>query len=1033
MIEPSLLFQQEFLKTISNSMPRAQSHEDAQAILGELLSYSKEFVPFDKIQQGDKNTSDKILPLFSNTYLRLSTLYGSCDQLEREVVSNFSILETMSNSITQKIRDSYSDVQSIQMSNKLFIEPYYVLNESFLNFKNLEENSVFYKKNKAAITIEEGICTLGYSSSSVSRVPVADVKLVSSQGRFGRDGTSQNNNVLSIIDGNPDTWVEYEVLANSTANEASVSLLFYFKSQEIVNRVRISLNNLGAKTFPQIEGIYIQNGDGSFLSVIDDFHEDNSVKSQKNYLSGDYCFTFLPRKTQVVRIDIKQKEPHASNVGIKYSIGVKEVYFERVKFQAESEVISKELDVDGPISKIGLLSNQYPLDPSEFAEINHYISIDNGGSWLAISPLDLQNEDGLKKAISIVSQNEVKKFRYKASLVRKKEGFQKGIDLNSVPVRKAKQFQLDISGNPQVSFNLNDQNAKDVRLSFPLYDLSSSGIYIGNVVNTPDGFKIDKTIFSLLDPSVYQSLINNGITFIIGQDTYYRVASFTPASAGESSNWTEYVIDDQGNFQFGTSAEWIADPEDPENSNWIELKTKTGGKAPQNNAPVYMNLFKGFTENKISLDSSELSVTTILDLPLDKNDFRINIIPLDLFSDRLNSERNLNNAFILQKVKINKGATSLSLDHLRDTLKEYSSSNKVYNYKYYLVGGVNSSYKYRQRRFIDGFSEFQTSSNYISDQELNSIDEDILIRPAYNPKAIDLSLDSIYKDQYKIQPDNDEIIYFSWECPIVNTNFIGESTAPTLSPTPSSIRFSQEVPNEDDLYIIVVGVPYITLNNDLIDIDTSYRGKGTRIIVKDQNAYKSNTSLSYERVNSRTLQAVNPEYTSFCYENPIKPLSRDILPYLKTQVPFIDGQQEFKGLEGSGYFSMRNDKIYVNKDLPDSLDGEYLVDVICAGFFITSKYIAYNPPSKNQSNTPTFTIENSQIQITPSVLSDISKIYSKVRSGSPKVIINYETLDLGKGFNSDLEPYFTPLIKECQYIVLTNSLKKDWRSEEING
>src|SRR5690606_3737454 len=136
-----------------------------------------------------------------------------------------------------------------------------------------------------------------------------------------------------------------------------------------------------------------------------------------------------------VRCILSQKEPYPIETPrgsrLRYAIGIRDISLYRIKHLNEGELISLPFNSLEEIKKVTLETNQNPLQPSDLADIEYFISPDNGASWSQIQPrnYDLFSEVPEILNFNTVDENSVNtdvpvySVRLKAKLNRNDENF----------------------------------------------------------------------------------------------------------------------------------------------------------------------------------------------------------------------------------------------------------------------------------------------------------------------------------------------------------------------------------------------------------------------------------------------------------------------------------------------------------------------------------------------------------------------------------------------------------------------------------
>ena len=468
----------------------------------------------DKIYHGEPIDYRILNEIFRRLYDDIAGMYTAIGQLYDYVNEGF-------NSVAIKYREVnrnffiYQDlVNEATLANKLFYGSHIVKTDTF-------KGSVNYAGN-LNIDQEAGVCTLGYDDSNVTVVVPKLIKIFQgSNGSIGNvsDPTRKVSDMASLVDNNPDTWVEYEKYTTYTVDKLILNLLIKFEEPVFLNYLNIDLMNLGGG-LPEITFIS-QSIDGIDFDKIVDY-----TKDPQDYIRDETGFYFDPCKTSYVLIGIEQTNGYVPiNYNLtRYAIGIRDIIFKQISYQSNGELISDVISAPSSISGISLLRDG-------IGKTDFNISYNEGTSWENVVPIEVDDSyvrkdlfdkvlDGVsesKNQVATVDKLSVREFNVKIQMEQEPGN----------PISKFKVLNTSLKDN---TLTINDLNVnKDSILAhFTVpseivnntirIDLgSSSGGY--QTIPLPSFFKS-------LTPLEWDYIENNG-RFYIGNNYVETVPTFS--------------------------------------------------------------------------------------------------------------------------------------------------------------------------------------------------------------------------------------------------------------------------------------------------------------------------------------------------------------------------------------------------------------------------------------------------------------------------------------------------------------------------
>jgi len=387
----------------------------------------------------------------------LGIIFLELENMEDIVLQNFNYMVSKLNKLHGKLKAVSSNLGDYILYSTLPTKDAIFFGDSFTNISKIEVNSPLLNNTQCEISQEEGIITLPVDRPNQVPITITDLPAINSNsngvvGNNQEQSTSLRGDISTILDNNPDTWFEYErVPSTDDGIPLVLDLTINLTDEKVLNFIRINPNNFGTRTQINIVQIDTSTNGKDFISIKDDISiagyitvdEDNIfllAPSTSKY-AGQGLYTFTPRYAKYIRLVLKQTTPYpiltSSGIKSRYAIGIRDIEVAALPFISKGEFISKEYTSIDEIKKVVLLSNQNP-DPStssKLASIEHFVSPDNGITWLAIRPKvsegianttqtipELIDFNGVGSS-SVATSNSVYKLRYKAVMSRDTTAF----------------------------------------------------------------------------------------------------------------------------------------------------------------------------------------------------------------------------------------------------------------------------------------------------------------------------------------------------------------------------------------------------------------------------------------------------------------------------------------------------------------------------------------------------------------------------------------------------------------------------------
>lgn len=389
----------------------------------------------------------------------LTTIFREFENLEGVVIGNFNYTTSRLNRLNAKLKKAYSNLGDFVLYSQNSTKDAIYFADSFNNLNKIEINTPLLTKKQATINQEEGIITLPIETKEnekaleIKELPVVNSNSNGIYGNNEEKGKSINNDLSVILDNNADTWFEYERVVSKEDNIPLIlDMTLNLGDPKIVNYIRVNPNNFGTRT--QIEILTIETSiDGKvFYNIKDELPIGDFISADEENIfilspstskfAGQGIYTFSPRKTKFIHLTFKQSTSYPiitnnNKTKYRYAIGIRDIEVKALTYATEGEMISTLFETYDEVKKVAIYSNQNPIasTSSSLASIQHFISPDNGLSWFQIRPLDndgnADKEQELKEILdfngvnldTINTNNSVLNLRYKALLKRNSAAF----------------------------------------------------------------------------------------------------------------------------------------------------------------------------------------------------------------------------------------------------------------------------------------------------------------------------------------------------------------------------------------------------------------------------------------------------------------------------------------------------------------------------------------------------------------------------------------------------------------------------------
>jgi len=420
------------------------------------------------------------------------------------VFSEINALDKIISSSFNSIISEYDQalLVSKRVSNKLgdyllYADPSlgagYFFGDSFNTNDRIEVGSPLVDTAECFVSNDEGVVLLPLDGDP----DIPPVKTISINANSnGEPGSNYQINVFGhedievISDNEPNTWYEYErVLSGESSTPLVLDIIITLEELSVINHININPINFGTPTPIRITTIETSKNGKEYSSIKDEVPIKDYVTEQDNdefslspatsKFSGQGFYSFLPRKAQYIHIVFEQHTPYTieTNNGprLRYAIGLRDVSIVGRKFQLEGSIVSTPFTSEEEVRKVSIWASENPTEESSLADLEHFISYNDGSLWLPIQP---QRRDGIEvpevvnfnniSLNSVETEEAVKTLRHKISMKRDKKAFK-----GDVVIKQDRLTKTDITSAPaggEFSVSLTEQPIrKSVNVIFPFF------------------------------------------------------------------------------------------------------------------------------------------------------------------------------------------------------------------------------------------------------------------------------------------------------------------------------------------------------------------------------------------------------------------------------------------------------------------------------------------------------------------------------------------------------------------------------------
>ncbi len=832
----------------------------------------------------------------------LTIIFNEYENMETVVLGNFNYITSRLNRLNVTLNKTFSKLGDYSLLSTNFTDVLFN-GDSFNDTTKIETNSSLYKFPRLSIDTKEGIATLPVNSIKQKKINISQIPVINanSNGIPKASTLTASADIKVLLDGNNDTWFEYE----KTTNDGKFLVLDFtviLDKEEIVNHITISpyIDNNISKLV--ITDITTSNDGKNFLSIQKDIpiadwiaiYEDKFTLTSDG-LKANGVYTFTPRKVKFIRFSFTQDIIYNN----KFLIGIRDITIEGLPFDSKGEIISTSFSSTDEIKKVVLLSNQNPVEETSLAKIEHFISGDNGLTWNPIRP---KTSIGVANTIqtipellnfntidtnSINTSAPIFNLKYKAYMERMTDAFNKAsTSLNQIEIDTTElhippnttPFILSLQQKPitnSISIIETGFGSCGIHNKKYIINTSTNGSpYSGEVATfqlpwTPIPYAMNLPIWN----SDHYDKITPQHTSYINEKVYINKELWTRGLKSTSATTDKvYRVDYQkGELTFGNGTNGAAVPTNAV----IELMFEKEWIAPSST---------GFHE-------AQLNFSTVKDKAKAKLEYKFPEKPtIDVLNRVYYPSYNDESTF-----------SSLPVD---GSMGFQGEAIPYYNKDYTLVkdNKTKISTKYIHPESIKEYVKFGTTSKILSkgtnifyigadfDPDINYRCSDTNLINNTSTYRKDISSDCLIPGDYYIDEDNGIIYTYSYSSTSVDTTFTYHSAA------------TIEIPK------------------DKWDYQTSSDGKTNRIIIDPKYWW---TSSNTEKEGTETIPSGVYQF-QMRYPRVVKDTIKFGSSNFEEEVDYVDGKSEFQKLiQTSEYITLSTKSGHIRKyDLKCSITSD---------------------------------------------------------------------------------------------------------------
>lgn len=215
-----------------------------------------------------------------------------------------------------------------------------------------------------------------------------------------------HNNVQTMIDGDTQTWFEYEKVSSNRQAELNLTLKLELEIPAIINRLTITPVNFGTNKWVSIEDIQVERG-GIIESLKSEILSGTSETALRlapstSRFAGVGIFNFYPREVSAVYIKLTQNESYPILNGrfFRTAIGIKEIELHQIEFSKEGVFTLSQKPFINPVLGIGIKKAVALGLPSDYT-LSLEVKVNDDPEW---SPIQFLTDSELAEEVVVGRQ-----------------------------------------------------------------------------------------------------------------------------------------------------------------------------------------------------------------------------------------------------------------------------------------------------------------------------------------------------------------------------------------------------------------------------------------------------------------------------------------------------------------------------------------------------------------------------------------------------------------------------------------------------
>jgi len=529
--------------------------------------------------------------------MNLEILFEGIDDLEQSIVSSFNYIISEADRIATETRRIGSTLLDYGIYTDSISAGITYFTDSFNDSSKVDKDPNLLNLDRAEVHDGVGSLTLAPVTDQTSTRQVVNISINDSSNGFAGNnhqvGAILNAEIDAVLDSNPDTWFEYELVANEDApltEPLKLDLMLELEATDVINNIIIDPNNFGTKS-PVVIDALETSVDGNTWTAIEpqksalDFLRESEgdpfeLSPASSQYKGKGIFPFFPRSTRYVHVVFTQYDYYpietSSGTKIRYAIGIKDIEIHGNQYIKESEIVSTKIFAPSEIKKVSLQSSELSSLEADLATVSHFISPDDGIKWHEIQPRNVQATGGTEilnfntiDVGSVITSAPVNSIRYKINLKR-----------NDTKFSSTSSVLSETKSELAETFNVSDK--APLRLDLTEAPIPSSILLLDPMFGSV-GNDSRKKLIGLASGEANQKFTLPWINFdrdseqiLVGGSVWSRVADLSSAAATATVYAMNY---ETGEFVFGDG---------------------TNGKLPVNGSKIEVN----FISERIWINSN---------------------------------------------------------------------------------------------------------------------------------------------------------------------------------------------------------------------------------------------------------------------------------------------------------------------------------------------------------------------------------------------------------------------------------------------